>query len=225
VAAFASLLSIGAALPPRPVILTFDDGHGDFASQALPLLERYGLGATLYVTTTFMGGSSPWQHRRGQPPQPMLSWDELRAICDMGIECAAHGLTHEPLDTLPRTEARREIVESKHTIENQLGRQVATFSYPHGRYDTDVRAMVAGAGYIGACSTTRAMSNDADDRYSLARIPVAAGTTVAQFARLLEGDGLPLAPIPERLRTRAWRKARQVARAVRARRTTGGAAA
>src|ERR1039457_3170352 len=39
------------ALPPKPVVLTFDDGFADFHSRPLPLLRRYGFTATVFVTT------------------------------------------------------------------------------------------------------------------------------------------------------------------------------
>ena len=42
-------------LPPRPVVLTFDDGFADFAANAWPLLTDRGLAATLYVTAGDLG--------------------------------------------------------------------------------------------------------------------------------------------------------------------------
>lgn len=209
VAALASLLRVGLTPPPNPVVLTFDDGHGDFATCALPLLERFGITATVYITTEFVGRRSPWTHRRGEPPPPMLSWSDLRTVCDAGIECGAHGVTHTPLDVLAREDALKEIVASKQRIQDALGVEVATFAYPHGRYDAGVRQMVIDAGYAGACSTSRAMSNPADDLFGLARIPVGPTTTIREFADLLVGRGLPLAPVPERWRTRVWRFARR----------------
>jgi peptidoglycan/xylan/chitin deacetylase (PgdA/CDA1 family) len=41
------------ALPPRAVLITFDDAYRDFASTAWPILKRYGLSATLFVATSY----------------------------------------------------------------------------------------------------------------------------------------------------------------------------
>ena len=38
-------------LPPRAVLVTFDDGYADFAANAWPVLRQYGVPVTLFVTT------------------------------------------------------------------------------------------------------------------------------------------------------------------------------
>ena len=45
-------------LPPRSVLLTFDDAYRDFAANAWPILKRYGLPATLFVPTAFAGSQA-----------------------------------------------------------------------------------------------------------------------------------------------------------------------
>jgi peptidoglycan/xylan/chitin deacetylase (PgdA/CDA1 family) len=56
----------GAALPPRAVLLTFDDAYRDFTEHAWPTLKRYGLDATLFVPTAFP-----------DRPERALWWDRL----------------------------------------------------------------------------------------------------------------------------------------------------
>lgn len=47
-------------LPARAVAITFDDGYADNYELALPLLLRFGLPATFFVATGFLGGGMMW---------------------------------------------------------------------------------------------------------------------------------------------------------------------
>jgi peptidoglycan/xylan/chitin deacetylase (PgdA/CDA1 family) len=125
------------------------------------------------------------------------------------VECGAHSHSHPQLDTLSPVAARDEIVRSKTILENHLGRQVSTFSYPYGYYSSTVRQIVQQAGYSSACAVKHAMSAITDDRFALARIIVEADTDVESLGRLLAGEGLRVAPIRERVQTKGWRLVRR----------------
>ncbi len=198
-----------ASLPDRPVLLTFDDGLADFYTGALPVLQRYDFPATLYVTTGFVGGTSRWLQHEGEGERPMLTWDQLGAICAGDVECGAHSRSHPQLDTLALPAARDEIVHSKYILEQQLGRRVASFAYPHGYHSPAVRRIVQEAGFTSACAVKHAMSSTADDRFALARIMITANTDMAEFARYLAGQGLDVAPVRQPVRTVGWRFARR----------------
>jgi peptidoglycan/xylan/chitin deacetylase (PgdA/CDA1 family) len=60
--------SRGRPLPPRAVLLTFDDGTSDFRTHAWPVLQRLGVPATVCVPTAFIGrpGAAFWQDRLHQ---------------------------------------------------------------------------------------------------------------------------------------------------------------
>lgn len=198
-----------ASLPARPVVVTFDDGLVDFYTDALPSLTQYSVPATLYIVAGFVGGASRWLRADGEGDRPMLTWEQIAAISASGIECGAHSFAHFQLDTLSAAAAREEIVRSKGILEKHLGRPVMTFAYPHGYYSPTVRRLVQQAGFSSACAVKHAMSTLADDRFALARIIVTADTSVQDLNRLLAGQGLPLAPMSEKMQTKMWRVVRR----------------
>jgi peptidoglycan/xylan/chitin deacetylase (PgdA/CDA1 family) len=199
----------GDGLPPRPVILTFDDGYADFYSNAFPLLQRHGLVATVYIATGFVGRTSRWNQPIGEGMRPMMTWAQLAEISAHGIECGAHSHTHRPLDLLPPSAAREEIVRSKVLLEEHLGRRVSSFAYPFGYHSARVRQVVRASGYESACAIKRALSSLRDDPYALARLAIKPHTTVHELAAALTwGQGTLVASPVKRARIRMRQYAR-----------------
>ncbi len=202
--------ALAAGRPPdRPVVVTFDDGFADTADTAAPLLADVGIAATIYLTTGFLGTTSPGG-------DPMLSWAAASDLAAAGHEIGAHSISHPHLDILPQAEAREEIVASRARLQDGLGLAVRTFAYPHGYSSPAVRRLVLVAGYDSACAVKNAHSHPADPSYTLARLTVTARTSDDTFRSWLTGTGVAVARPRDGVTTRAWRIYR------RARRIRGG---
>jgi peptidoglycan/xylan/chitin deacetylase (PgdA/CDA1 family) len=199
------MLDPSIRLPERLVVLTFDDGFADFYTNALPVLQRYGFAATLYITTALIEDRRHWLHKLGHNGRSGLSWSQIVEITSAGVECGAHTHTHPQLDTIPLVAAREEIIYSKTKLEQQLGQEVVSFAYPHGYYTAAVRQLVQEAGYSSACAVKHALSSMTDDRFALARLIVGGDTSLSAFATLLTSQNLVIAPERERMRTVGWR--------------------
>lgn len=202
-----------AALPMQPVILTFDDGFADFYTNALPVLRQYGFVATLYISTAFINGTSRWLRHEQETTRSMLTWEQLTEIRASQIECGAHSHSHPQLDTLRSAAAREEVAQSKKLLEEYLGCEICSFAYPFGYYTAGIRQMVREAGYTSACAVRHALSSEADDAFSLARLMIRPNSHTEEFAALLGGRSSSLAAatcqVYARARTPVWQCVRR----------------
>jgi len=183
------ILTGKAALPERPVVITFDDGYADFYHQALPVLSRYHLTATLYIVTGFVERTSLWLRWKEETGHPLLTWNQIVEISNSGIECGAHTHSHPKLHMLPLTMARNEIRRSKDLLEQYLGREVTSFSYPYGDYTWDVQRLVKEAGFTSACAVNDTKCSDKADHFTLDRLTVTPSMNISAFDALLTQEG------------------------------------
>jgi O-antigen biosynthesis protein len=188
------------------VALTFDDAFQELLPYAIPVLQRFGFRATVYVPTAYIGGSSTWLARIGEGNRPLLTAGELRELAATVVEFGGHSHTHPALDSLPLDAARTEIEQSKRVLEETIGREVATFAYPFGYESPAVRRLVAGAGYASACRVGYAVSPANEDVYALSRLPVGGNVGLESFAALVEGR---LSLRGKRVLSHAWRPVRR----------------
>ncbi len=144
-------LATGVAPPARTTVLTFDDGFADFAVHAAPILQRYGLPATLYVvagSVAHPGVRVDWI--RGLAPEdapPLLSADQIRELRDRGWGIGSHSMAHRDLPTLSEAECLSDLSESRTMLSDLLGEAVTTLAYPFGRHAPHVRRAARRAGY------------------------------------------------------------------------------
>lgn len=170
-----------AALPVRPVVVTFDDGFQECVDHAAPVLKAYGFRAIFYLVTGFMGATSRWLRPILGFELPIMSWSSARALLDAGFDCGAHTVSHPHLTLLSTDACRGELAASRAELEAELGRAVRHLAYPFGSYDAAVRACAEEAGYRSACSVRIGLSAVGDDRLALHRVPVSGTDSFADF--------------------------------------------
>jgi peptidoglycan/xylan/chitin deacetylase (PgdA/CDA1 family) len=159
-------------LPPRPVVITFDDGFANVLEHAAPPLADLGFGATIFVVSGRSGLTNDWPNQVADTPRlPLLSWSELAQMARGGFEIGAHSVTHRALTEISQSEASKEIVESKTAIEDQLGQAVQTFAYPFGLFNGSICKVVREQ-FRGACSTKLEKAKPTHDRHCLPRLDV-----------------------------------------------------
>jgi peptidoglycan/xylan/chitin deacetylase (PgdA/CDA1 family) len=149
-----AILRSGSPMPRRGIAITFDDSYRDnlFAAQTL---ADHGLPATFFVPTSYVDTDRvcPWDTHL--PRMPNLTWEDLRQMVRLGHEIGSHSVNHPNFSTLTSEEAREELLTSRKTIENQLGRPVRWFAYPYGGVEygrPDLVSLAVQAGYDGCLS-------------------------------------------------------------------------
>ena len=172
-----------ATLPPRSIVITFDDGYQDnFA--AFEELAKRGMTASWFVVSRDIGGHSAWQDS-GSPQLPMLTTTQLREIHSCGMEIGAHSHTHRRLTECDDAALRTELSHSKFTLEALLNTPVTSLAYPYGAHDTRVVAAAQMAGYRTACTTRSGWAQTGNDLLQIRRISIYANDNLNHFARKL----------------------------------------
>jgi len=132
-------------LPRRPIILTFDDGYEDNYTIALPLLRSFDCRAVIFVVTDKKRRTNFWDS--GEPTAALLTSGQMQELNRSGIEIGSHTVTHPNLTQIPVDAVRRELTESKDSIQHILGSEVLSFAYPYGALQPAIRNLVGEAEY------------------------------------------------------------------------------
>ena len=134
----------------KPVVITFDDGYMDTYTKAFPILQKYGLTATVLLVSGQIGGTNVWDH--GEVPYTsLMGTTEIREMAEHGIGFGSHTVTHRPMTELSYQEAQTELVDSKRSLEDLMGHEMKTFAFPYGKSNPVLMEMTQEAGYIAAC--------------------------------------------------------------------------
>jgi peptidoglycan/xylan/chitin deacetylase (PgdA/CDA1 family) len=192
----------GAALPARPVVLTFDDGYADVHEEALPLLAEHGFPATVFVTTGWLRDAGRWA--AGRPLARMLGWTQVQELSQSGIEVAAHSHSHAQLDQLDDRMLRSELTLGKALAEDRIDTPVRSLAYPYGYSSRRVRHAAEAAGYRQAAAVSNAAASVAADALAVPRLTVRRSTSPAVFARLAFCDELHRVFRIDRALTTGW---------------------
>ena len=160
------------SIPRNTIAITFDDGYRDNYTHALPILERYHFPATVFVITGKIGT----QWKLGKAELPLMSEEELHAVCASGlVDIQAHTVTHPRLSKISPAAAAAELAESKQSIERMCG-SCMHVAYPHGAYSQSVQSAVVAAGFAYAYSIGPGRATPACDDTLLPRNEIVAAT-------------------------------------------------
>jgi peptidoglycan/xylan/chitin deacetylase (PgdA/CDA1 family) len=171
----------------KEVLLTFDDGYEELLDTALPELEQRGIPALIFLVSSFVGKDNRWELFWPGRRFRHLDWREIGKLAAMGFSFGSHTRTHRDLTRLSIEVVREELAVSRLEIEQRLGCEVKSLSYPFGRTNTAVSAAAAAAGYRAAFTMYPRHPNRSIDLFELRREGVYIVDTSASIRSKLGG--------------------------------------
>jgi peptidoglycan/xylan/chitin deacetylase (PgdA/CDA1 family) len=162
------------ALPPRPVVVSFDDGYLSDYTHAGPVLKALGWPGVLNLELRNVGPGGITAH-------------QVRSLVRDGWEVDSHTIDHPDLTTLGPRELRRQVVVSRRELRRRFKVPVDFFCYPSGRVNPTVASAVRAAGYQAATTTVEGFA-DARQGFRLARVRVNGSDTAASLLKRLRTE-------------------------------------
>lgn len=171
----------GALLPPRPILITFDDANLDNYSNAFPIMQKYGFTGVLYVPYSYIGVPN------------YLSVSQVQEMVAAGWEVGSHTMSH-PSNFLALEPAamRWEIVGSRQKLTELLGVPILTFAYPFGQNSNAAVDYVHFAGYIAGMGATGFTADQGKSNlFVLQRVEIRSSEDPRTLSRFLPWHGDP----------------------------------
>lgn len=184
----------GVSVPKNSVVITFDDGHVDAYKNVFPILQKYNLRATFFITTDFINLYPNY-----------LTWEQIREMQESGlVDIESHTLNHRLLTEIrSRDKIWDQLYGSKQAIEWYLKKPANFIAYPGGRYSLETEAISKEAGYRAAFTTDYGLAFNEPDAYVFDRIQIfgANSHTLLRFKMRLNGAPIiaPLTRMKERI--------------------------
>jgi len=171
-------LTIGAPLPVKPVVITFDDGYLDSYENAYPLLLERGMTATFFVSPEFIEFQRP----------EYANWNMLREMYASGMSIEAHGLNHRSLKNRDVDFLAWQALASIQAIEREIGRRPRFVSYPAGEYDNLTIEVFQNSHFWAGVTTVQGTTQRSETLFRLQRVRVRNTTQPDQLLTLMDLD-------------------------------------
>ncbi len=167
------------------VILTFDDGYRDILTLK-PYLDKNKIKPALFVLSDTKNANKSEMDTDRQ----FLNDNEIRLIIKSGWEIGNHTSTHSNLSNLKKDSQKKEIIESKKTLENKFGIKVDYFAYPRGKYSKSSLEYVKKAKYELCLSMDDSIIISSTNPYLIPRVGVDRTHNLMEFKTLFSRSNI-----------------------------------
>ena len=167
-------------------VITFDDGFIDNHKIAFPILKKKGLSAAFFLSTDFIGSSTPpWFWREAVEDSGKddicMTWENASELARNGMTIGSHGVSHRSLTQIGSSDAADEVGHSKKIIEDNLGTKCDHFAFPFGSrrdYNAALIDHVKKSGFKSCLLNVHGYNNLEKDRFCFKRIIIEEGTNI-----------------------------------------------
>ena len=166
-------------LPPKPIILTFDDGYKDNFEYAYPILRKYSLKGTFFIITSLVGTKG------------YLTWDDIVEMAKSGMYIGAHGSTHADLSVLSYDGVVKQVTEATQSLQAHINVIPLVYCYPAGKFNQTVINILREQGYRAALSTRYGCVHNRENLFQLRRIRICGSDSLSTFSSKIECRGSP----------------------------------
>jgi peptidoglycan/xylan/chitin deacetylase (PgdA/CDA1 family) len=118
-------LTKGAALPLKPIMLTYDDGDVDQYNIAAPEMKKHGFKGVYFVMTVSLGRSI------------YMNKAQIKELSDEGNVIASHTWDHHDVRKYKGDDWVKQIEQSSKQLEDITGKPVTYFAYPFGLWNPE----------------------------------------------------------------------------------------
>ncbi|MDX1995216.1 MAG: polysaccharide deacetylase family protein [bacterium] len=171
-------LLTGEPLPPKPIVLTFDDGHIDHYVTVFPLLREFGFTGTFFIITGRADAGDP----------AYVSWAQIAEMAAAGMSMEAHTKRHMDLRQRDYNFLVYEILGSIESLQAHTGQPTTMFAYPAGRYDDATLAVLESLNVWRAVTTEPGTAHTTDNRLQVPRLRITGEMSAAGLAGLLNSN-------------------------------------
>jgi peptidoglycan/xylan/chitin deacetylase (PgdA/CDA1 family) len=169
-------LTKGAALPSRPIMLTFDDTDEDQYSVAFPEMKKYGFKAVFFIMTVSLG----------RLPHYMTK-DQVKEMYNAGHLIGSHTWDHHNVRKYKGQDWTIQIDKPTKQLEAITGAPIRYFAYPFGLWNREALPELRKRGFIAAFQLADKMDPQ-DPLMTIRRIIVAGGWSLKTFNNAILRD-------------------------------------
>ncbi len=169
-------LTNGAALPDKPIMLTFDDTDEDQYTVAYPEMKKYGFKGVFFIMTVSLGRLPHY-----------MSKDQVKELYNAGNVIGSHTWDHHNVKKYQGQDWAIQIDKPTKQLEAITGTPIRYFAYPFGLWNREALPELRKRGFIGAFQLADKM-DPTDPLLTIRRIIVAGGWNLKTFDNAILHD-------------------------------------